>query len=126
MPKLVSVPTTATASSAAPIFHGSPCQRPEQDAAGGGAQDDGDEGAHLEQAVGARELLVRQHFRQDAVLGGAEEGGLVRDEEEHGQHADRCVPESERRMAATMATISKLLVTIRTVRLLKTSASQPA
>ena len=48
----------------------------EENAAAGDAQNDGDEGAHFEQRVAAREVAVAEHFGDDAVFGGAEDGGV--------------------------------------------------
>ena len=51
--------------------------------------DDREVRPHLQQAVPRRELLVRQDLGEDAVLGGAEEGGLDPEqaEDRHRRHA---------------------------------------
>src|SRR5450759_3084672 len=59
----------------------------EQHAAAGDAQDDGDEGAHFEPRVAAREVAVAEHLGDYAVLGGAEDGGVQSHQEDHQQHA---------------------------------------
>ena len=64
------------------------------------AQDDGEEGRHLAEAVGARELPLREDLGQDAVLGRAEEGRLGRHQEEDGQkRLDTARQEGERAQA---------------------------
>ena len=50
----------------------------------GGARDDGEEGEHDEEAVGAGELGAVHELGDDAVFGGAVEGALKADEEENG------------------------------------------
>ena len=47
------------------------------------AHDDGDEGAHLQDAVRARQVAVGQNFGQDAVFRRAEERRLYGDEEQN-------------------------------------------
>ena len=63
-----------------------------EDAAEDGAEQDGDERPHLDQAVAADELLGREVLREDRVLQRAEEGRLnaeeEEDREEHGLVAD--------------------------------------
>ena len=58
-----------------------------QHAARGDAHDDGDEGAHFQQRVAARKVAIVQHLGNDAVLGGAEDGGVQSHQEDHQQHA---------------------------------------
>ena len=59
----------------------------EEDAAAGDAEHDGDEGAHFEERVAAREVAVAEHFGDDAVFGGSEDGGVESHEEDDEQHA---------------------------------------
>ncbi len=59
----------------------------EEDAAAGDAEDDGDEGTHFEERVAAREVAVAEHFGDDAVFGGSEDGGVESHEEDDEQHA---------------------------------------
>jgi hypothetical protein len=60
--------------------------RDEHEGADRRAKHDRHEGSHFEQGVGAREILVAQHFGHDAVFGGAENGGMERHQEQHHQH----------------------------------------
>ena len=55
----------------------------EHDRAAADADDDGDERAHFQHAIRARELAIGQRLGQDAVLGWTEKGGLQRDQEQH-------------------------------------------
>ena len=48
----------------------------EEQAAGDGAEDAGEEGRRFEDAVAAREDVRLQDFGHGAVLGGGEEGGV--------------------------------------------------
>ena len=70
-----------------PMRQASPCQLPKRTPPDAVPENDRDEGAHFEQRVAARKIAVGQHLRDDAVLGGAEDGGVQPHQEDHQQHA---------------------------------------
>lgn len=93
----------------------------EQDASGRGAGHDGDEGAHLEQAIGARQIAHGQEFGEDAVFGGLKKAACRanRNSTAYDTSSRFVVRATD---ASPAATISNDLVTTRTVRLLWMSA----
>ena len=87
MRRLVVKPMAAMTMVAAPMRQGSRFPYGEEDSAAGDAEDDGDEGAHFEERVAAGEVAVAEHFGDDAVFGGSEDGGVESHEEDDEQHA---------------------------------------
>ena len=87
MRRLAAKPMTAMASGGRADAPGVGLPDREEHAAAGDAQNDGDEGAHFEQRVAAREVAVAEHFGDDAVFGGAEDGGVQAHQEDDEQHA---------------------------------------
>ena len=73
MPRLASQPGDGDCDATRAGQHRSAGLHRDQQPAGDGAEQDGDEGAHLDQAVAADEFVVLQVLRQDRVLDRAEQ-----------------------------------------------------
>ncbi len=83
----------------------------DQEAAGDGAEEDGEEGAGLDQGVAGEKFVGLQMDRQDAVFQRPEEGRMHPHEEQHDhQEGDAAGREGAARRSAMM-TISATLMT---------------